>query len=187
MRKYHLVLAMGITVGACAGDGPTTPTPVAPSANHSYGWYPGSRLPTDLVFGKFTPLNCTPRVTYQGSAVIGPEGGVLQVGPHRLIVPAGALTGKVLISGTVPEGRDFEIDLQPHGLQFKKAAGLILDTSSCTDVPTIIYVVDQIEVGDLIPATYSTWWRAFACPIWHFSGYMIALGDNTASNEIGAH
>lgn len=109
---------------------------------------------------------------------------MLRVGPHKLIVPAGALRSWVRISGTVPEGKPFQIDLQPHGLQFHKAAGLVLDATSCTDVPTIVYLIDQYNLGPPIRAMYSNWWLTIACPIWHFSGYMVAFSEG--SNEIGA-
>ena len=188
MRK--LITAVVLTgAAACAGDAPTAPTaPVAsaPAANAflGAGRYPGWARTDAAIAGKFTPLNCVPRQSSEGSALIGPKGGILRIGTHRLIVPAGALTEEVLISGTVPTGKPFEIDLQPHGLQFRKAAGLILDASSCTDVPTIVYIVDQYTLGPPIAAFYSNWWKAIACPIWHFSGYMIALGDNAESHEI---
>jgi hypothetical protein len=188
MRIHSVFLVPLLAVAACSGDGPTMPVAAAPSANafRGLGSPPGSKRTSAAVAGAFVPLNCTPKQLATGSATIGPAGGVLQIGTHRLIVPAGALTNRVLISGTVPAGKPFEIDLQPHGLQFRKPAGLILDASSCVDVPTIVYIVDDVTLGPPIPAFYSNWWKAIACPIWHFSGYMIALGDNAESHEIGA-
>ena len=181
------LLALALAA-ACSGDASTAPAAGGSHANaHGSGDYAGWRRTPDATSGKFVPLNCTPKNEATGSALIGPEGGVLRIGTHRLIVPAGALTSKVTISGTVPAGRPFEIDLQPHGLKFRKAAGLILDASSCVDVPTIVYIVDQYNLGPPIAAFYSNWWKAIACPIWHFSGYMIALGDRGSQDELGAH
>ena len=128
-----------------------------------------------MLSGAATPLNCKPAHPSYGSAVIGPEGGSLIIGSNRLIVPPGALTKPVLITGTVPEGKPFEVDLQPHGLTFKNAAGLILDATSCLDVPNIVYLIDQVTVSDPIEAVYSNWWHTIACPIWHFSGYAVAF------------
>ena len=62
-----------------------------------------------------------------------------------------------------------------HGLTFKKPAGLILDATSCVDVPTIVYLIDQVTVSAQIEAVYSNWWHTIACPIWHFSGYSVAF------------
>ena len=181
MRKLLITAAVLAGITACSGDSPTAPAAAGSAANQSVqssnGYFPGWHRTTQAEAGKFVPLNCQPREIATGSALIGPAGGVLQIGPHRLIIPAGALTERVLISGTVPQGKPFQIDLQPHGLHFRKAAGLILDASSCTDVPTIVYIVDQLTVGPPIRAIYSNWWKAIACPIWHFSGYMIALGE----------
>src|SRR5262245_6327173 len=120
MRKSTLILLTLAVAAACSSDAPTTPAaPIAaaPAATANRGTgngeFPGWRRTPDAVAGTFVPLNCAPRHSAQGSATIGPSGGVLQIGTHRLIVPAGALTQKVLISGTVPEGKPFQIDLQP--------------------------------------------------------------------------
>lgn len=118
---------------------------------------------------------CEPRDPQFGAATIGSSGGELIVGPHRLIIPAGALTETVQISGTVIEGDTTRIELEPHGLQFKKPAGLVLDMSSCTDVPDIVYINELGVVSDPIVAIYSTWWHTVAAPIWHFSGYAVAF------------
>lgn len=191
MRKNLFVLVTVVLAAAC-GDAPTAPvvSSAAPATAHYGSGYkstlPGSRRTGDALAGKFVPANCVPRQASHGSALIGPSGGVLWVGTHRLIVPAGALTQKVLISGTIPEGRPFEIDLQPHGLQFRKPAGLILDARSCVDVPTILYLIDQYSVSPPIPAVYSNFWKMIACPIWHFSGYVIMLGDQAGDDAIGA-
>lgn len=184
MRKL-LICTLAIVVAGCAGDSPTTPSSGAATRNREYGYYPGSSRTADALTGKFVPLNCTPREAVEGSATIGPPGGELRIGTHRLIVPAGALREWVHISGSVPANQPFQIDLQPHGLQFSRAAGLVLDASNCTDVPTILYIVDQYNYGPPIEAIYSTLWMTIASPIWHFSGYIISLGENSEAHENG--
>ena len=177
MRHKLLIGLAVLGLGACTGDAPTSPAPHGGAAVREIGlgYYPGQQRTEAAVDGKFVPLNCVPKEAAEGSAEIGPVGGTLQIGPHRLVIPAGALDKKVLISGTIPKGRSFDIDLQPHGLQFRIAAGLVLDASSCTDVPAIVYIIDQYTVSDPIEATYSEWWKTIAAPIWHFSGYAIAF------------
>jgi hypothetical protein len=161
-----------LVAAACSIDVPTTarsgPTAVADRARTKA--LPGSNQ--TFADGSL-PLNCIPKNPSYGSALIGPAGGDLIIGPNRLVVPAGALTDTVTISGTVPDSLPFQINLQPHGLQFKKAAGLILDASSCTTVPNIVYLIDQFTVSDPIQAVYSNFWHTIACPIWHFSGYSV--------------
>jgi hypothetical protein len=182
MRKLILAALALAAVVACTGDSPTGPVAQAPAATRNT--YPGSHRTRDALSGKFVPANCTPKNAAEGTALIGPRGGVLNIGTHRLIIPAGALDRTVQISGSVPAGKPFEVDLQPHGLRFRKAAGLILDATSCTDVPPIVYLIDQYTVTPPIPAFYSNWWKAIACPIWHFSGYMVAF--ESGGYEVGA-
>lgn len=186
MRPY-LILAVTIVVAGCAGDAPTTPaSSSAATRNREYSSYPGSSRTADALTGKFVPLNCTPREAAAGAATIGPPGGELHIGTHRLIVPPGALREWVHISGSVPADQHFRIDLQPHGLQFHRAAGLVLDASNCTDVPAIVYIIDEYNYGPPIEAIYSNLWMTIASPIWHFSGYIISLGENSEANENGA-
>jgi hypothetical protein len=184
-RFALLSIAAAVGIAACARDSLTAPV-AGTRASADSVLLPGQLRPT-AEGGEFTPINCVPRRSAEGSAVIGASGGTLYIGRHRLIVPAGALHHRVRISGSVPAGKPFEIDLQPHGLQFHKAAGLILDARSCTDVPDIVYLIDQYNVSPPIKATYSNWWHTFACPIWHFSGYAIAFrtspDDDASSSE----
>jgi hypothetical protein len=128
-----------------------------------------------MVTGQATPKNCVPKEPSYGSATIGPSGGTLIIGPHMLIVPPGALTEDVTISGSVPDDKPFEINLEPHGLQFKKAAGLVLDPTDCVKIPDIVYLIDEFTQSPPILASYSSWWHTIACPIWHFSGYAVAF------------
>jgi hypothetical protein len=191
LPRSVLISAAAILVGGCLSDGPSTIA--GPSANGSFTssgtTLPGSLRTGSMTSGQSTPLYCTPKNAAYGSARIGPQGGTLYVGAHRLTIPAGALDRYVTISGSVPNDRPFEINLQPHGLQFRKAAGLVLDASSCTIVPDIVYLVDQFTVSPPIVATYSNWWHTIACPIWHFSGYAVAfyaegaVDDSKAGSE----
>jgi hypothetical protein len=183
-RIALLSIAAAAGIVACSGD-----SLIAPIAGHRAS-ADSAALPGQMRLtaegGEFTPINCVPRRSSEGSAVIGPSGGTLYIGRHRLIVPAGALHHRVLISGSVPAGKPFEINLEPHGLQFHKAAGLILDARSCMDVPNIVYLIDQYTVSPPILATYSNWWHTFACPIWHFSGYAIAFRTSPDDDASGS-
>ena len=120
---------------------------------------------------------CTPRDPQYGTATIGPSGGELDVGASRLIIPPGALTRTVQVSGTVTADSTLRIDLQPTGLQFKKSAGLILDASNCLAVPDVVYINELGVASPPILAIYSTWWRTIAAPIDHFSGYAVAFEE----------
>src|SRR5690242_126762 len=82
------------------------------------GVIPGSVGGPGAVVGNGRFKGCTPTDAQYGTATIGPSGGELVVGSHRLIVPPGALTETIQISGTAPSLAVPTIFLEPHGLQF---------------------------------------------------------------------
>jgi hypothetical protein len=172
-----LSAACGVDQSRLAGPPPVSGPPAVANQGRGSAGGPGGS-------GQGSYLLCTPLSPSFGSALIGPPGGDLIVGPHRLIVPPGALTEWVEISGAVPEDQTFRIDLQPHGLVFKKPSGLILDASSCTDVPDIVYLIDDLIPSAPIKAFYSEWWHTIAAPIEHFSGYSIAFRESEEDSEI---
>ena len=167
-----LLLTAAVGIAACAGSDATSPTS-APSVASMDAGLPGSVGKGTMTGGGFN--GCTPSNPQYGTAIIGPSGGELIVGNHRLIVPAGALAQTIQISGSAPAAETPTIFLEPHGLQFRRPAGLILDASNCTDVPSVVYLNDIGGVSEPIPATYSTLWRTIAVPIDHFSGYAVAF------------
>ncbi|MGZ8376938.1 MAG: hypothetical protein ACXWZS_15610 [Gemmatirosa sp.] len=125
-------------------------------------------------------LYCDP-LQYTGTTkIIGPEGGDLDFGPHKLSIPRGALAKATVITGEMPVALTVGARFSPHGLQFAKGVKLTLSYKHCNR-PTsfleqIVYVdglntilerplsVDRTNDG-LVDAT-----------IWHFSGYMVSTG-----------
>jgi hypothetical protein len=178
IRLRSAVVAVALAgVTACQASDSISPSqvPGAPALTDKGAYPPGSVGGPSTIVGNGRLMGCLPRDPQFGVAIIGPSGGELIVGRHRLIIPPGALTETVQISGTAPSAAVPTIYLEPHGLRFKKSAGLILDASSCTDVPSAVYIN---EIGVLSPpmlAVYSTWWRTVAVPIDHFSGYAVAF------------
>jgi hypothetical protein len=180
IRRVSILLAAVTFVGlACAGPDATAPSRFAtPGQAASKNWQgpPGSVGAPSIINNGSGLKGCTPRDAQYGTAVIGPSGGELDVGPNRLIIPPGALTQTMQVSGRVPANAATPtIYFEPTGLQFKKSAGLILDASNCTDVPAVVYLNDLEVPSPPIPAVYSTWWHTIAVPIDHFSGYAVAF------------
>jgi hypothetical protein len=171
-----VVIALGVVFGAaCAASDSTSPTTLASrSTALSDGRVPGSVGAANAPGGG-SLRGCTTHDAQYGTATIGSNGGELVVGSSRLIVPPGALKETVEISGTMTEDAAPTIYLEPHGLQFKKPAGLILDASNCTDVPNAVYINEIGVASEPILAVYSTWWHTIAVPIDHFSGYAVAF------------
>lgn len=183
--------ALVVTIGlagamACAGNDLTSLAGAltGPSATTSQR-LPGSRAYLTPATLSNSFLRCvTPEA--MGTALIGPTGGELRVGPHRLIIPAGAVPHPVQISGYVPADSTITIWLEPHGMIFRKPVGLQLDASDCESVPDVIYVSDAADgAKEYIRAEYSALWKTVAAPLDHFSGYAIAFRDPSCDEPAG--
>ena len=182
LKRHNAVTLIALacaTLLACNGSDAIAPHS-AQSAMSSTLQDKGSRIPglvgAPRIIDTYGGMKgCEPREAQYGTATIGPAGGELDAGPHRLIIPPGALMKTVQLSATVPEGETPTIIFEPHGLQFKKPAGLILDASNCVDVPDVVYINELGVASDPILAVYSTWWHTIAAPIEHFSGYAVAF------------
>lgn len=187
MRRRLAVLLSLATVVACAGIESTGPTrQIAPrTARADHGpdgddMHDGHMIPGAAGQAGTAPaatgnrLACNVPSTLTDSAVIGAKGGELDFGPHRLIIPPGALTHDTLIWGTIPAGPSITIELQPHGLHFMKPAGLQFDVTSCGEIPDAVYL-DGLYGPEHIQAVFSEWWHTVAAPLDHFSGYALDM------------
>jgi hypothetical protein len=185
MRRRLSLLAAVVLVAACNASDSTAPQSnrdhAAANRSSMVGYIhdghmiPGSGGLAGAATQEHHPLACSVPVALWGSAIIGAKGGELVVGTHRLIVPAGALTEDTQLSATVPAGSLMEIHFEPHGLQFKKPAGLVIDASACGEVPNVVYLDEMGGIAEHIRAVFSTWWHTIAAPIDHFSGYMLEV------------
>jgi hypothetical protein len=123
---------------------------------------------------------CEPLPSVSEKKRIGPDGGELRVGPHRLLIPAGALNREVEITGTSQAGAQREVDFQPHGLQFREPVRLRLSFEKCVlradDDVQVVYtgpgnqiVARQPSFADGLIKSVDAWTD-------HFSGYAVAVG-----------
>lgn len=124
-------------------------------------------------------LLCQP-LDYDGAtAIIGPEGGELRFGPHRLTIPSGALPYRTVVTAEAPTSLMVEADFSPHGLQFQKAVELRLDYDHCTQplLPgafRVVYLDDLLRILETPPSEdyrSSRWIRTW---LGHFSKYAVA-------------
>lgn len=136
----------------------------------------------NVVSGLLT--SCKPLSQTTSSKYIGPYGGSLTIGDHQLIVPPGALSQYVLISGTRQGGSIAEVDFQPHGLRFAKPATLRLSYDNCTvpngSVQRIVYVDDAKSILETPPSLDDQRNDAVSAVINHFSGYAVATRTSSA-------
>jgi hypothetical protein len=76
-------------------------------------------------------LPCSPLPYDSVTLTVGPEGGTLDVGPHTLTVPPGALSELVSITAVAPSGTVNSVRLQPEGLAFDGHASLTMSYANC--------------------------------------------------------
>ena len=114
-----LVLVLGLVgLWSCGPtDGPTAPDAPDPSLLLGNN---GGLLGTGVGSGL---LGCTPLPYARTEQTVGPAGGTILVGPHRLVIPAGALASPVLITAEAPSDSVNSVRLLPHGLDFAAGPG----------------------------------------------------------------
>lgn len=126
-----------------------------------------------------TLLTCRPLPYASDTEVIGPAGGVLNIGPHTLRIPAGALNRNVRITGVAPSDTVSSVSFTPEGLRFSHPAQLTLDYSNCALVPGLIpkkvaYTTDELLILELLPSLDNPFRRQVTGRLEHFSRYAAA-------------
>jgi hypothetical protein len=131
----------------------------------------GPNRPFDLV-------RCEPRPYDADVAIIGPEGGTLDLGEHQLVIPKGALTREELIIAEAPTSSLVDVEFSPEGLTFGRPAELTLSYEGC-DVPADIglvlaYVGWGNRILELPPSQDQRDRSEVVGEIGHFSQYAVA-------------
>lgn len=124
-------------------------------------------------------LRCSPLPSASSSAVVGPQGGVIEVGPHRLVIPAGALSSPVTITAEAPSSRVNQVDFGPAGLQFAVPATLTMSYANCFGawIPLprrIAYTTDLLSILEFLTSVDNLDSRAVSAELDHFSRYAVA-------------
>jgi hypothetical protein len=83
------------------------------------------------ITGESGPVYCDPLQYASDVKIIGPEGGDMSIGPHKLSIPKGALTDYVVITGEMPVSMAVTVRLSPEGLAFAKQPLLTLSYKHC--------------------------------------------------------
>lgn len=84
----------------------------------------GDRFATPL-------LVCDPLQYVAETKIIGPEGGDIDFGPHKLRVPAGALPWRTVITAEAPTALQVYGQFSPSGVRFLKELELHLSYQHC--------------------------------------------------------
>lgn len=160
-----VLAALALGVGCTSNEGPVAPSVEPPSQ------LLGSLLSvTDL-------LTCTPQPYAATTRVVGPEGGVLAVGNHTLVIPEGALRQRVTIKAEQMRGSVNSVRFSPEGLRFAKPAQLTMSYRNCALVllpKRIAYTSELLKVLELLKSRDLFGSKVVTSPIDHFSRYVVA-------------
>ena len=123
-------------------------------------------------------LACPSSETYTDTERIGPWGGVIDVGPHRLYIPRGALDRYVTITATAPAGEVTTLEFEPHGLRFDRPTVLTMSYAHCGLLSgltkRIVYVDRELTILEVLPSVNNLWRREVNGKLDHFSAYAVA-------------
>jgi hypothetical protein len=169
LQRGALALALALTTTTCVTEAPQTAT--APPAAGSSDLLGGvvSLLPT--------LVRCDPLPHASAASTIGAEGGEIRVGPHRLVVPAGALASPTLITAEAPASSEVVVNFSPDGLQFAAPATLTLSYAHCNRPLSLNERIVQVDgllgILALLPSLDLPSGEVSAS-LRHFSGYAVA-------------
>lgn len=124
-------------------------------------------------------LRCSPLPYDSVTQTIGPEGGTLFVGPHRLSIPAGALPAAVTITAVAPSDTVNQVRFFPEGLTFASPAALTMSYANCGPLNSLLprqiaYTTDALDILALLPSFDAFWAQRVTGRLQHFSTYAIA-------------
>jgi hypothetical protein len=173
-RVFRLALLCGASLAILSCSDHSTASVTGTSA---------TRAPEASLIGSLVQdlhlLNCSPLPYDSVTQTIGPQGGLLRVGPHSLLVPPGALDHDISITAVAPSGNLRYVRFQPEGLQFERPAALTLDYHNCSIVSTIlpkqiVYVNDALQILERILSLDNAFSQTVTGQLKHFSGYIVA-------------
>ena len=163
-RPKFLDTILGVVIGAAACSA-EQPPPMQPSLLGG-------------VSDVLTVLTCSPLPATTSSAVIGPAGGTLMVGPHKLVVPSGALAYDVKITASIPSEQNNSIVFQPEGLQFARTSSLTMSYANCLLPPvlalSVVYTDDALNILEVLSSSLDLRNQTVTGKLRHFSRYAVA-------------
>jgi hypothetical protein len=176
-RFRSLLLATILVAASASCDSALAPTGVStPEVPVSGSLVGGLLHPTLSLL-----LSCPAQPAAADTEAVGPAGGTLVIGPHRLVIPAGALDSTVTIIGLAPSDSVVSVQFQPEGLQFdpRHLPRLTLDYSQCGLVRNllpkrIVFTTDALTILDLLPSLDDLLHEQVSANIHHFSRYAVA-------------
>ncbi len=183
LRLLFAFLAAGLflVTGSCSSD--QSPTGVVaserPAADTALAFDAPQR---DLFGGLLRPLGlvqCTPLPAATATRTIGPQGGLIQVGPHSLWIPAGALDRPVTITATAPSDDVNSVQFSPPGLAFERSAWLTMSYANCNLLGRLLpkriaYTNNLLDILYYILSIDNIFTKQVIGKVDHFSKYAVS-------------
>jgi hypothetical protein len=123
-------------------------------------------------------LLCSPQKYAVTTQTIGPKGGEIVVGSHRLKIPKDALSKKTKITAEQIRGSTNSIRFSPEGLRFRRPAELTMSYENCVLVllqKKIVYTDEKLNILEVLKASLDLFKKkTVTAPIDHFSRYAVA-------------
>ena len=168
-----LMVALVVCLSAsCSDRAPTAPA--APELAAPNASLIGDLLrPTGL-------LKCSALPSASATQTIGRAGGSIQVGPHILRIPAGALDKATTITATLDNNRGVNgIIFEPEGLQFDSPAYLTMSYANCNLLGKLLpkriaYTSNLLDVLEYLLSIDNLFTKRVTGRVDHFSEYVIA-------------
>jgi hypothetical protein len=123
-------------------------------------------------------LVCDPLQYAATVKIVGPEGADLDVGPHKLRIPRGALARATVITFEQPVSLEVTTRLSPHGITFGRPVTLTLSYKHCLR-PTgyrerVAYTDEQLNILEYVPSRDNDADGLVSAVLDHFSRYAVA-------------
>jgi hypothetical protein len=125
-------------------------------------------------------LQCSNLPYASATKTIGYAGGTINVGPHTLTVPAGALVAPVAITGQLVTGYGVNaVRFGPAGLRFQRSAYLTMSYANCNLLGLLLpkqvaYVGDNLNILSYLLSFDNLFASKVTGQVNHFSNYAVA-------------
>jgi hypothetical protein len=172
-----VVLAAGVS---CTSDDSLGPSaPAGPSTMAATDGQQSGLIIGGIVNGlkNLHLLSCSPQPYVSTTRVVGPSGGSIVIGTHRLVIPAGALNSQRTIRAEQVTGRVNSVRFSPEGLTFARPAKLTLSYANCSPLlllKRVVYTDELLRILELLPSIDNIKTKTVTGDIRHFSRYAVA-------------
>ena len=123
-------------------------------------------------------LPCTTQPYTKVTQTVGPTGGTIQFGKHKLVIPQGALSKVVTITAEAMPEPGNAVRFSPEGLKFGVPAQLHLSYANCKDDPLrpklVVYTDDLLRILERLVSKDDAVAKVVRADLHHFSRYAIA-------------